>query len=113
MTCSLEKSVLGEIVISCLELSITASKAISEPLELVALRVIKLSTFESVKAVSSVFLIASSKVIVISELTATPVLESAGVKSKLGAVESATIKVIELAVMALSELSSTVVPIAR
>ena len=98
------------MVISRLELSITASKPISVPLELVVLRVIKLSTFESVKAVSSVFLIASSKAMVMSELTATPVLESAGVKSRLGAVESAAIKVIELAVITLSELSSTVAP---
>ena len=62
MTCSLEKSVLGAIVISCLELSITASKAISEPLELVVLRVIKLSTFESVKAVSDLYVPASGEI---------------------------------------------------
>ena len=73
---------------SCLELSITASNAISEPLELVVLRVIKLSTFESVNAESLVFLMTSSKAIVISELTAIPVAESAGVKSRFGAVES-------------------------
>ena len=90
----------------------TASKAISEPLELVLLRVIKLSTFESVSDESSVFLMTSSKAMVMSELTAIPVAELAGVKSRLGAVESAAIKVIELAVIALSESSSTVVPIA-
>ena len=90
----------------------TASKAISEPLELVVLRVIKLSTLESVIVESSVFLITSSKAIVISELIAIPVSESAGVKSRLGAVESAATKVIELAVIALSESSSTVAPIA-
>ena len=90
----------------------TASKAISEPLELVLLRVIKLSTFESVSDESSVFLMTSSKAMVMSELTAIPVAESAGVKSRLGAVESAAIKVIELAVIALSESSSTVAPIA-
>ena len=90
----------------------TASKAISEPLALVSLRVIKLSTLESVIAESSVFLMASSKAIVMSELTAIPVAESSGVKSRFGAVESAAIKVIELAVMALSESSSTVAPMA-
>ena len=55
---------------SCLELSITASKAISAPLELVVLSVIKLSTFESVIAESSVFLMTSSKAMVMSELIA-------------------------------------------
>ena len=44
-----------------------ASKAISEPLELVSFRVIKLSTLESVSAESSVFLIASVKVMVMFE----------------------------------------------
>ena len=90
----------------------TASKAISEPLELVSLRVIKLSTLESVSDESSVFLMTSSKAMVMSELTAIPVAESSGVKSRFGAVESAAIKVIELAVIALSESSSTVAPIA-
>ena len=97
---------------SCLELSITASKAISDPLELVVLRVIRVSTFESVSAESSVFLITSSKAIVMSELTAIPVAESAGVKSRFGAVESAATNVIELAVIALLESSSKVAPIA-
>ena len=90
----------------------TASKAISEPLELVLLRVIKLSTFESVSDESSVFLMTSSKAMVMSELTAIPVAELSGVKSRFGAVESAAIKFIELAVMALSESSSTVAPMA-
>ena len=90
----------------------TASKAISEPLELVVLRVIKLSTLESVIVESSVFLMTSSKAMVMSELTAIPVAESAGVKSRLGAVESAAVKVISLALIALSESSSTVAPIA-
>ena len=78
-------------MINCLELSITASKAISAPLELVVLRVIKLSTFESVSDELSIFLIASSNAIVMSELTAIPVAESAGVKSRFGAVESAAV----------------------
>ena len=95
-----------------MELSITASKTISVPLELVVLRVIKLSTFESVNAESSVFLMTSSKAMVMSELTAIPVAESAGVKSRLGAVESAATKVISLALMTLSESSSRVTPIA-
>ena len=93
MTCSLEKSLLGAIVINCFELSMTASKAISEPLELVLLRVIKLSTFESVSDESSVFLIASSKAMVISELIAIPVSESPGVKSRFGAVELSLIHI--------------------
>ena len=96
MTCSLEKSLFGAIVINCLELSITASKAISAPLELVVLRMIKLSTFAFVIAELSLFLMGSSKAMVISELTAIPVVESAGVKSKLGAVESAVVKVISV-----------------
>ena len=45
--------------------SMVASKAISEPLELVALRVIKLSTLELLSAVSSMFLAASLNVSVI------------------------------------------------
>ena len=90
----------------------TASKAISEPLELVLLRVIKLSTIESVSDESSVILMTSSKAMVMSELTAIPVAESAGVKSRLGAVESAAVKVISLALIALLESSSTVAPIA-
>ena len=79
---------------------------------MVVLRVIKLSTFESVNAESSVFLMTSSKAIVMSELTAIPIAESAGVKSRIGGSESAATKVISLALIALSESSSTVAPIA-
>ena len=50
MTCSLEKSIFGVIVIIFLSESLVAAKAISEPLELVSFRVIKLSTLESVNA---------------------------------------------------------------
>jgi len=75
----------------------------SEPLALVVFRVIKLSTSVLIIGELSIFLIASSKAIVISELIAIPVAESAGVKSRLGAVESAAVKAIELAVIALSE----------
>ena len=82
----------------------------SEPLEFVVLRVIKLSTFASVNEELSVFLITSSKAIVISELTAIPVAESTGVKSRLGAVESAAVKVAELALIALPKKSSSSSP---
>ena len=75
----------------------------SEPLALVVFRVIKLSTSVLIIGELSIFLIASSKAIVISELIAIPVAESAGVKSRLGGVESADVKAIELAVIALSE----------
>ena len=54
---------------------------------------IKSSTFKSVIVELSIFLMGSSKAMVISELTAIPFVESAGVKSKLGAVESAAVKV--------------------
>mgnify|MGYP007026248423 CR=1 FL=1 len=67
--------------------SIVASKAISEPLELVSLSVIKLSTLVSVRAESSISLISSSKVMVISESTATEVDKCAGLNSMVGAVE--------------------------
>ena len=85
------------------ELSITASKTMSVPLELVVLSVIKASTLESVIGLPLSRYISSSKAMVMSELTAIPVAESAGVKSRFGAVESIATKVIELSVMALSE----------
>ena len=90
----------------------TASKAISEPLELVSLRVIKLSTLESVNAELSVFRIASLKVMVILESIATFVAELTGLNVRVGVIESIAVKVIELALIALSESSSTVAPIA-
>ena len=89
-----------------------ASKSISEPLELVVLRVIKLSTLESVSAESSVFLITSLNVIVMFESIATLVAESTGLKVMVGVIESIAVKVIELAVLAFPELSSTVAPMA-
>ena len=61
MTCSLEKSLFGLIVIIFLSELMVASKAILEPLEFVSLRVIKLSTLESVSAELSVFLTATLK----------------------------------------------------
>ena len=98
------------MVISCFALSTTASKRISEPLELVCLRVIKLSTLASVRTVSSVFLTASSNAIVISELIATPVAEFCGVKLIDGGVVSAASKVADVAVMEFPEESSNVSP---
>ena len=71
-----------------LAVSMVASKAISVPLELVSLRVIKLSTLESVSSVLSLFLMASLKVNVMFESTATAVAESAGLKVIVGAVVS-------------------------
>ena len=61
-----------------------ASKAISAPLELVSLRVIKLSTLESLSAESSVFLTAVLKVSVRFDPAVTPVAEFAGLNVTLG-----------------------------
>ena len=61
-----------------------ASKAISEPLELVVLRVIRLSTLESVRSESSVFRILVLKVSVRFEPTTTPVAEFAGLNATVG-----------------------------
>ena len=100
-----------------LAVSMVASKEISEPLELVSLSVIKLSTLESVSSVLSLFLIASLKVSVMFESTATAVAEFAGLKVIVGAVVSVepisrAVKVAEPALIALLASSSTVVPIA-
>ena len=89
-----------------------ASKAISEPLELVVLKVIKLSTLESVSAESSVFLIASLKVRVIFESIATLVAESTGLKVMVGVIESIAVNITELALLAFPDVSSTVAPMA-
>ena len=61
-----------------------ASKAILEPLEFVSLRVIKLSTLESVSAELSVFLTATLKLSVRFEPTTTPVAEFAGLNVTVG-----------------------------
>ena len=90
--------------------SMVASKAISEPLELVVLRVIKLSTLESVSAELSVFRMASLKVRVILESTATFVDELTGLNVRLGVIESIAVNVAELTLLAFPELSSTVAP---
>ena len=100
------------MVINWFKLSMTASKVMSAPLELFVLRVIRLSTFEFVSEELSIFRITSSKAMVMSELTATPVAEPNGVNSTFGGVESAAVKVVELALIALSDASSTVAPMA-
>jgi len=100
------------MVIIFLSESIVALKAISDPLELVVLRVIRLSTLVSVNAVSSIFLIASLNVRVIFESTAIPVAEFAGFQVSVGPAVSATVKVAEAALIAVSHEFSTVVPIA-
>ena len=92
--------------------SMVASKAISEPLELVALRVIKLSTLELLSAVSSMFLTASLNVSLIFESTATPVAEFAGLQVIVGLEVSSAVKVAELALNAVLQSFSTVLPIA-
>ena len=75
-TCSLEKSLLGFIVIIFLSESMVASKSIVDPLELSSLSVIRESILEFVSSVSSVFLIASLNVSVIFTSSAIPVASS-------------------------------------
>ena len=90
-----------------------ALKGIPTPEEFVFLNVIKLSIFVSVISVSSICLIALSKVIVILVSTAILALLSEGLNvSEGGEVGAATVKVIFDALIALSEESSTVAPIA-
>ena len=89
-----------------------ASKAISEPLELVALRVIKLSTLESLNALSSIFLTASLNVSAMFESTATPDAELAGFQVVVGPAVSAAVKVADEALIAVPQVFSTVFPIA-
>ena len=68
-----------------------ASKSISEPLELLTFRVIKLSTFESVRVELLIFLTASLKVSVILLATATPVDELVGLTVTVGKVVFASV----------------------
>ena len=90
-----------------------ALKGIPFPEEFVFLNVIKLSIFVSVISVSSICRIALSKVIVILVSTAILALLSEGLNvSEGGEVGAATVKVIFDALIALSEESSTVAPIA-
>ena len=100
------------MVMTSLSESMVASKAISEPLELVDLRVIKVSTLESESAESSMFLTASFNVSVIFESTATPVAELAGLQVVVGPAVSAAVKVADEALSAVPQSFSTVLPIA-
>ena len=95
-----------------LAVSMVALKSISVPLESESFKVIKLSTLVFVKAESSIFLIASLKVNVMLSVTGTGSSRSAGSKTIVGEIVSTTVKVISLALIALSYKSSTVVPIA-
>ena len=90
-----------------------ALKGIPFPEEFVFLNVIKLSILVSVISVSSICRIALSKVIVILVSTAILALLSEGLNvNEGGEVGAATVKVIFDALIALSEESSTVAPIA-
>ena len=110
-TSPLTKSLSGLMVITSLSESMVAVKAIGEP-SAVYSRVIKLPTFESVIAELSGFLTASLKVRETLDDIGTQLDVSGGTKATVGAVASAAVKVIELALIALSEASSTVAPIA-
>jgi hypothetical protein len=110
-TSPLTKSLSGLIVMIFLSESMVAVKATGE-LSDVYSRVIKFPTFESVMAESSGFLTASLKVSETLEDIGTQFDASGGTKATVGAVESAAVKVIELALIALSEASSTVAPMA-
>ena len=81
-------------MITFLVTSMLAVKLISEPLEFVFLRVIRLLIFEFSSNELLVFLIASLKVSVMLEVTATPVSESAGLKVIVGAVVSSDVVVL-------------------
>ena len=110
-TSPLTKLLSGLMVITSLSESMVAVKAIGE-LSAVYSRVIKLPTFESVIAESSGFLTASLKVKETLDDIGTQFDASGGTKATVGAVASAAVKVIELALIALSEASSTVAPMA-
>ena len=89
-----------------------ALKSISVPFSSESFKVIRLSTLVLVKAELSVFLIASLKVNVMLSVTGTRVSVSTGSKTIVGEIVSTTVKVIELALIALSDSSSTVAPMA-
>ena len=89
-----------------------ALKSISVPFSSVSFKLIRLSTLVLVNVVSSVFRIASLKVIVILSVTGTGFSKSIGSKASVGEIESIAVKDIELAVITLSYKSSTVAPIA-
>ena len=73
---------------------------------------IKLSTLESVRTELSVFRMASLKVRMMPEFTATFLDELTGLNVTLGVIESIAVKVAELALLAFPELSSTIAPMA-
>ena len=75
-------------------------------------RVIMSPTLASDIAESSGFLTASLKVSDTFDDIGTQLVESGGTKATVGAVASAAVKVIELALIALSDTSSTVAPMA-
>ena len=118
MICSLEKSLVGLIVITVSDVSMLAAKPILEPLALVSLSSMRLSTLVlSISSLPIISLIASVKVSVMSESLAISVAESAGRKVIDGAVVSVapisrTVKVAEDALMALFASSSTLLLIA-
>jgi hypothetical protein len=90
-----------------------AVKATGEPSDVYS-RVIKLPTFESVisELVVSAFLTASLKVRETLDDIGTQLDVSGGTKATVGAVASAAVKVIELAVITFPDASSTDAPIA-
>ena len=110
-TSPLTKSSSGLTVITFLSEFIEAVNAIGE-LSDVYSRAIKLPTFESVIVESSGFLTASLKVRDMFDDIGTQFEASGGTNATVGAVSSAEVNVIELSDIILSELSSTVAPIA-
>ena len=86
--------------------------AILEPLSSSSFRVIKPAISESVKSESFKFLTTSLNVIVILELVTTFVSKSAGLNTYVGAALSIIVNVVDVALIALSNESSTVAPMA-
>ena len=85
-----------------------ALKPISVPFSLVSFRVMRASTLVSSSVVfESIFRMASLKVNVILSVTGTWPSKSVGSKTIVGETESTAVKVIELALIALSYKSST------
>ena len=82
-----------------------ALNAMSDPFSSVSFRVIKLSTLALVNVESSVFLIASLKVNVMLSVTGTGSSKSSGSNTIIGEIVATTVKVISLALIALSDSS--------
>ena len=110
-TSPLIKSLFGLIVMIFLSEFIDALNPTGEPSDVYS-RVIKLPTFELVISESSEFLTASLKVRDTFDDIGTQFEASGGTKATVGAVSSAAVNVIELSEITLSELSSTLAPIA-